>query len=211
VKPINPVKRKPNFSATCVRCNSPFERYIPPKHPKPKSCSRECYYLARKENKKPVQYGPFPLGQKKHGMFGTPEYICWSGMIQRCTNPNDRGYVNYGARGIMVCDPWRVSFENFFADMGTRPSPGHSIDRIDVNGNYEPSNCRWATAKEQLRNTRFNRMITARGKTMCLASWCDISPVSRSLIKARLKLGWSTESAIFTPKRGSRAERVGSP
>jgi hypothetical protein len=88
-----------------------------------------------------------------HGMKEIPSYNSWRGMKNRCNNPNSEDYKHYGGRGIIVCDRWLNSFENFLEDMGSRPY-GYSIDRIDVNGNYELSNCKWATSKEQLKNRR---------------------------------------------------------
>ena len=92
-------------------------------------------------------------GRTKHGMFGTYIYRIWSEMIQRCGNPNNQHWGHYGGRGIKVCDEWK-DFRSFYRDMGDRPSPKHSIDRVDNDGNYEPSNCRWATKSEQNRNQR---------------------------------------------------------
>jgi len=88
----------------------------------------------------------------KHGMTESPEYRIWCGMKDRCGNPQYPKYHRYGGRGIRVCDRWQNSFENFYVDMGQRPSVKFSIDRINNDGNYEPGNCRWATAKEQARN-----------------------------------------------------------
>lgn len=91
---------------------------------------------------------------EKHGQWGTPEYTAWSGARGRCMNEKDSSYRHYGGRGITMCAQWTSSFPAFLADMGPRPSPGHSLDRMNNDGNYEPGNCRWATGSEQHANRR---------------------------------------------------------
>ena len=100
------------------------------------------------------------MGSPTHRMFGTPEHKAWSHMKQRCTNPNDKRYHSHGGRGITFCEDWK-SFENFFKDMGLRPSDKHSLDRIDNDGNYEKGNCRWATQSEQSINKRIAKNNTS--------------------------------------------------
>lgn len=102
-----------------------------------------------------------------HGASRTATYKTWIKIKGRCENPNQKSYANYGGRGIKVCDRWR-EYTNFLADMGPRPSDAHSIDRIDPNGNYEPANCRWSTKREQMRNTRRNKVVTVDGVEMHL-------------------------------------------
>jgi hypothetical protein len=127
----------------------------------------------------------------------TPEYKSWAHMKARCNSETNHKYHLYGARGIKVCDRWLNNFENFLADMGQKPSPLHTIDRIDNNGNYEPSNCRWATKKEQGRNTRTNLLITHNGKTMTLIEWSELSGVNKITLRNRISLyGWSVEKAL---------------
>lgn len=112
----------------------------------------------------------------KHGharmttVGATKEYRSWSGLKRRCLDPNSTPYKYYGGRGITVCDRWRDSFVNFLEDMGECP-PEHSIERKDVNGNYEPENCIWIPRKLQSKNTRFNRWIEHQGKRMILTDW----------------------------------------
>jgi hypothetical protein len=139
----------------------------------------------------------------KHGYYVTnpAEFMIWRGMIMRCHNPKDSAYYYYGAKGISVCDRWRYSFENFLADMGPRPSKMHSLDRHPNRlGNYEPGNVRWATTKEQNRNSSRNIFIEYNGKTQCLKDWCDELGHVYHVVSQRIKrLGWAVDRAFSTP------------
>lgn len=135
-------------------------------------------------------------GLWKHGRISSPEYRSWDGMIQRCTNPNAKGYMEYGGRGIRVCDEWR-DFRKFFSDMGERPSPFHSLDRINVNGNYEHGNCRWATIAMQRNNTRRNLVVCIAGRSDTLANWVRLLGVCEySLAYGRIRKGMDPRKAL---------------
>jgi hypothetical protein len=131
----------------------------------------------------------------------TPEYRHWINMISRCENPNTPRFEHYGGRGIKISARWRSSFSAFLEDMGRRPSPRHSVDRVDVNGDYEPSNCRWATQTQQMRNFRGNRLVTLRGVTMTLADACDLAPVPYNTVLYRIKRGWPVDDAVMRPQQ----------
>lgn len=134
-----------------------------------------------------------------HGLSKTPEYKIWCGIVKRCTNPNAKSYSSYCNLGM--CDEWKV-FTNFLADMGQRPSPKHSIDRIDNTKGYTPENCRWATAKQQVRNRSVSFWITAYGKTMLAVDWQTVYGVPAKTIKKRIQmLKWSAEKAVSVPPR----------
>lgn len=108
----------------------------------------------------------------KHGESRCPEWYSWQGMKKRCYYTKDKDYHNYGARGIKVCDRWLNSYENFLADMSRRTTPEHTIDRIDCNGNYDPSNCKWSTRKEQAQNQR-RRQSKKQQIEILKAKGCD--------------------------------------
>lgn len=124
------------------------------------------------------------------------EYAAWSAMKRRCYSPNVQNYKNYGGRGIRVCVRWVESFEAFLGDMGRRPSSKHSLDRIDVNGHYEPANCRWATAAEQARNRRDNVVLEAHGQKKTQREWCRELGITERLLWRRLRDGLSMEQAL---------------
>lgn len=120
-------------------------------------------------------------------------------MIARCERPEVQSYKFYGARGIKVCPRWRASYAHFLEDMGRRPSPKHSIDRIDPNGDYAPDNCRWATNSEQSRNKRNNRRLTIDGQSLTLIEWSERAGIRMGTLHRRLKLGWSERDAVMVP------------
>lgn len=131
-----------------------------------------------------------------HGMRNSSEYISWSGMLARCHNPNDASYPRYGGRGIGVCSRWASSFENFYEDMGPKPGPEYSIERDDVNGNYEYSNCRWATDQEQANNRRNNVVHSVDGQSITSAELSRKVGMSRQAVQYHLDNGLSVEEVI---------------
>lgn len=139
------------------------------------------------------------LKGEQHGGANSPEYKIWGAVIERCENPRSDHFDRYGGRGIRVCERWRESFAAFLADMGPRPSPRHSIDRIDNNGNYEPGNCRWVTHTEQMRNRSNTRMLQFNGQSLPLATWAEQLGLSVAAIEGRLRRGWSVERALTAP------------
>jgi hypothetical protein len=143
------------------------------------------------------------VSRVRHGQSGaglTPEYRSWRHMHDRCLNANDQDYSNYGGRGISICQRWLDGFENFLADMGPRPSPKHSLDRIDNDGPYSPENCRWATQCEQMRNTRRTRLLTHDGLTLPLTDWAVRLGIHKASLRERLMRGWPIDLALSTPK-----------
>lgn len=136
-----------------------------------------------------------------HGKSETRTYTIWRSMKQRCHDTNYHAYDNYGGRGVIVCQAWRESYQQFLTDMGEAPD-GLSIDRIDNSGGYSPANCRWATPKEQQRNRRDNNMVEFRGERRCLAEWAELFGIGPQTLGSRLKRKvMTTEEAMTTPAR----------
>ncbi len=133
----------------------------------------------------------------KHNMVKSREYASWENMIQRCTNPNSRKYEMYGGRGIMVCDEWKKSFEQFYKDMGPRPQ-GTSIDRIDSNKGYFKSNCKWSNLREQLINVRwFKQLVRHDGQLLTVDDWIVKLGLQIAIFKSRVIRGLSFKQALF--------------
>lgn len=138
----------------------------------------------------------------------TTEYKIWRGIKERCLNTNNIGYVNYGGRGIKICERWVNSFESFLADMGCRPSRQHSIDRINNDGDYEHLNCRWATSADQQNNKRTNKFIVFQGRKLTIAQWAGLLKMNKDVLGSRLKK-WGIEKSLTTPLRNKKPNRVG--
>jgi hypothetical protein len=168
----------------CAVCGVLFQ----PRKDRNRNCSQACGWT-------------HAGGKPRHGMSQTPEYNTWVHIKRRCENPNTPFYHRYGGRGIKLCERWQV-FENFFADMGLRPAHCSSIDRINNDGDYEPGNCRWATTKEQSRNTSANVRITVDGKQVGVTDLAERLGVDAKMVQQRVRHGlaekWDLDR-LFTP------------
>lgn len=159
---------------------------------------RVCSYSLRSGAAKSCRcYGDNILGNatRLHGKTESTEYNSWCGMMSRCYNSKNPKYQRYGKRGIRVCRRWH-SATNFLKDMGPRPSPTHSIDRIDNDGNYSPNNCRWATLKQQGRNRSNNRILTKNGVSLPVCQWISRTGLCESTIYRRLRRGLTHEEVL---------------
>lgn len=136
-------------------------------------------------------------GATKHGLHKSKEYLAWQNIIQRTTNPNHPQYHYWGGRGITVSSDWKT-FNNFYRDMGNRPSDKHSIDRINNNSGYEKSNCRWATKREQSLNTRRTHHITHNGETRSMIEWAEHLGIKYVTLCNRVRRGWSLDKCLST-------------
>jgi hypothetical protein len=149
-----------------------------------------------------------PKDPSTRGMSRTPTYVTWVNMMARCHNPKNSRYRQYGGRGIFVCESWQ-KFSNFLCDMGERPAE-LTIERIDNDKGYEPSNCKWATRREQQINRRSCRMLEWNGKLLPMAKWDRLLGFNKDVVRKRLRSGWSVERTLTTPldERRSSIARV---
>lgn len=147
----------------------------------------------------------------KHGFSRHPLYAIYRTMMHRCYNPKAGAYRHYGGRGIAVCQRWRESFLSFVEDMGPKPSPDHSIDRINNDGDYCPENCRWATHEQQFSNRRGSRYLSHNGQTLTMAQWSKILGISSGTIHQRLDSGWTIEQALTTPVETAESDKAKKP
>ena len=181
-----------------IRASGKSEKWVQIECP---ACGKDCEM--RLSNAK-AGYGCGCMrGGKTHGMTDAPIYRTWVGMLQRCRNPKTPNYQNYGGKGITVCERW-TKFENFHEDMGPRPD-GRTLDRIDNEGNYEPSNCKWSTASEQMNNRRNTVMINGEPLAV-VARRHGMKP--RVLYKRYVVLGWTLERALNTSVRKRKYNAV---
>lgn len=161
--------------------------------------------LGRNTNSCGCQSSRKTIGErsKTHGMSTTPLYAVWRTMRDRCNNPNNKSYKNYGARGITVCSEW-LSFEKFYEDMGDSYKRGLTIERKNIDEGYNKNNCIWITKAEQSLNKRNTRYITYKGETLPFTIMCRKYNVSHSMVEKRLKLGWDVERAFEQPSRKTK-------
>lgn len=167
---------------TCQVCGASYYRQ-PCLVAKSKYCSRACYHQAQAN----------PDAPKHHPLYNT-----WIQMQHRCKNPKSISFPHYGALGITVCERWQNDFWAFAKDMGDRPE-GMTLDRIKGDGNYEPSNCRWADEETQNNNRRNNHFLTWQERTQTISQWARETGLNKKTLYRRIKAGWPIERALSTP------------
>jgi len=158
-----------------------------------KGVTRSCGCLKRDVN---------AVVNRTHGLSYSRTYRVWAGIKGRCSCPTQTNWEHYGGRGIQMCTRWH-RFENFLTDMGEAPQ-GSTIERVNNNGNYEPTNCRWASMKEQCRNRKTTRLIEFAGQTLCLVDWAAKLNIAYMTLVSRLNRGWTTEQALTIKSKGER-------
>lgn len=162
-------------------------------------CCYQCYWEYKKTHheSKNIKYSFLSSPTRKNKL-----YQVWCGILRRCNNKSQRSYKDYGGRGITVCDEWKNNFKIFYDwAMQNGYSDNLTIDRIDVNGNYEPNNCRFITNKQQSRNRRNNKIYTLNNQTHCLSEWAEIYNIDYKLVWGRINSGWDIKKALKTPTR----------
>lgn len=137
---------------------------------------------------------------RTHGMTNTPEFETWHSMLSRCRLPSVPNFHRYGGRGITVCERWQDSFENFYADMGDRPTSKHSIERRDNDGDYTPENCYWGTEEEQQNNKSGTKRVVYQGESLSIAQWSRKLGINRHTLYNRLKSDWPLNKLFLSPR-----------
>ena len=192
VQPSGHKKRRVKCQCSCGKETVAHEGHVATGHTRSCGCLDVDTVIARS----------LTHGSARRGKI-TRTYLTWCDMKKRCLNPEATGYPNYGGRGIIICDRWLNSFENFLEDMGEKP-PGSMIERKNNDGPYTEDNCRWATRREQNNNRRNNRWFEHDGKRMTIAQWEQFMGWKRGGILNRLRQGWSFTKAICTPIRAHK-------
>lgn len=178
----------------CI-CSCGTERVVPRtclRSGNTKSCG--CYKVDRSTEINKIH------GGAKRGLH-EPEYRTYRSMKKRCLDPKNNRFNSHGGRGVTICERWLSSYSNFLEDMGRKPSPKHSIERIDNNGNYCKENCHWATSIQQANNRRSNKILTLNGQSKTIAEWGRITGFGWSVIQQRLRRGDTVEQSLTTPVR----------